>query len=245
MKKYQPRQIDGILLLDKPIGISSNRALQKIKHLFQAKKAGHTGTLDVLASGLLIICFGKATKLAQLLLDADKCYQVAGKLGIKTATCDSEGEVLETKPTDNITLELIQETLEKFRGEITQVPSMYSALKHKGTPLYKLARKGIEVERKARKVHIYALKLLDWNNDLLKLDVRCSKGTYIRNLIDDIGRALGCGAYVTELRRSAIGKFKISQAYTIAQLQELYEIKGLAAIDAKILPMEILKKSDL
>jgi tRNA pseudouridine55 synthase len=244
MKKYQPRQIDGILLLDKPVGISSNRALQKIKHLFQAKKAGHTGTLDVLASGLLIICFGKATKLAQLLLDADKSYQVTGKLGVKTTTCDSEGKVLETKPIDNITLELIQETLEKFRGEITQVPSMYSALKHNGTPLYKLARKGIEVERKARKVHIYELKLLDWSNDILKLDVRCSKGTYIRNLIDDIGQDLGCGAYVTELRRSAIGKFKISQAYTIVQLQESHETNGFAAIDAKILPMEILKKSD-
>jgi len=240
MKKYYPRQIDGVLLLDKPIGISSNQALQKIKHLFQAKKAGHTGTLDVLASGLLIICFGKATKLAGTLLNANKSYQVTAKLGIKTTTCDAEGEVVATKPTDKITEELIESVLQKFRGEIMQVPSMYSALKHKGTPLYKLARQGIEVERKARKVNIYKLELLDWHQDLLKLEVCCSKGTYVRNLIDDIGQALGCGAYVAELRRLSVGKFKTEQMCTIDQLKRSYEADGLAAIDVKILPMEVL-----
>lgn len=220
MKKYQPRQIDGILLLDKPIGISSNHALQKIKRLFQAKKAGHTGTLDVLASGMLIVCFGKATKLAGKLLNADKTYLVTAKLGIKTTTCDAEGEVVATKPTDNITKELIEKVLQKFRGEIMQIPSMYSAIKHKGTPLYKLARKGVEVERSPRKVNIYELKLLDWHKDRLKLEVRCSKGTYIRNLIEDIGEALGCGAYVTELRRLSIGKFQAEQMYTIEEIQK-------------------------
>ncbi|MGD9108863.1 MAG: tRNA pseudouridine(55) synthase TruB [Gammaproteobacteria bacterium] len=220
MKKYQPRQIDGILLLDKPIGISSNRALQKIKHLFQAKKAGHTGTLDVLASGMLIVCFGKATKLAGTLLNADKTYQVNAKLGVKTTTCDSEGEILATKPTDNITKEMIEKVLQEFRGEIMQIPSMYSALKHNGTPLYKLARKGIEVKREPRKVNIYELKLLEWSRDSLKLKVRCSKGTYIRNLIDDIGEVLGCGAYVIELRRLSIGKFQAEQMHTIEEIQQ-------------------------
>lgn len=240
MKKYQPRQIDGVLLLDKPIGISSNQALQKIKHLFQAKKAGHTGTLDVLASGLLIICFGKATKLASTLLNANKSYRVCAKLGIKTTTCDAEGKVLETKSTDKITRELIEEVLQKFRGEILQIPSMYSALKHQGTPLYKLARKGIEVKREPRKVNIYELKLLDWQKDLLKLEIVCSKGTYVRNLVDDIGASLGCGAYVTELRRLSVGKFQAEQMHTIDQLQQLFESGDFPAIDAKILPTEIL-----
>jgi len=240
MKKYQPRQIDGVLLLDKPIGISSNQALQKIKHLFQAKKAGHTGTLDVLASGLLIICFGKATKLAGTLLNANKSYQVTAKLGIKTTTCDAEGEIVATKPTDNITRELVEKTLQKFRGEILQIPSMYSALKHNGTPLYKLARKGIEVKREPRKVNIYELKLLDWRDDLLKLEILCSKGTYVRNLVDDIGASLGCGAYVTELRRLSVGKFTAEQMYTIDQLQQLYKSGDFPAIDAKILSTEIL-----
>lgn len=240
MKKHHPRQIDGVLLLDKPIGISSNQALQKIKHLFQAKKAGHTGTLDVLATGLLIICFGKATKLAGTLLNANKSYQVIAKLGVKTTTCDAEGKIVEIKPTDKITRELIEKVLRKFRGEILQIPSMYSALKHKGTPLYKLARKGIEVDRTPRKVNIYTLKLLDWRDDLLQLEILCSKGTYVRNLIDDIGVSLGCGAYVTELRRLSVGKFTAEQMYTIDQLQQLFESSGLPAIDAGILPMKVL-----
>ena len=238
MKKYKARQIDGILLLDKPVGISSNHALQKIKHLFQAKKAGHTGTLDVLASGMLIICFGKTCKLSSEFLNMDKTYLVTAKLGVKTTTCDAEGEILETKPTDQITKELIEETLQKFRGEISQIPSMYSALKHKGTPLYKLARQGIEVKREPRKVNIYELTLLDWSQDSLKLEVRCSKGTYVRNLVDDIGEALGCGAYVTELRRLSIGKFQAEEMHTVAELQQLCELSGLAAIDAKVLGLK-------
>jgi len=235
MKKYESRQVDGILLSDKPIGISSNRALQKIKHLFQAKKAGHTGTLDVLASGMLIICFGKTCKLASKFLNMDKTYQATAKLGIKTTTCDAEGEILATKPTDKITKELIETTLQKFRGEIMQTPSMYSALKHKGTPLYKLARKGIEVERSPRQVNIYELRLLEWSKDILKLEVCCSKGTYIRNLVDDIGEVLGCGAYITELRRLSIGKFHAAEMHTIEELHQLHESGGLSAIDVKVL----------
>lgn len=220
MKKYQPRQIDGLLLLDKPLGISSNQALQKIKHLFQAKKAGHTGTLDVLASGMLIICFGKTCKLSSEFLNMDKTYLVTAKLGVKTTTCDAEGEILEAKPTDKITKELIEKVLQKFHGEISQIPSMYSALKHKGTPLYKLARKGVEVKREPRKVNIYELKLLAWSKNSLKLEVHCSKGTYVRNLIDDIGESLGCGAYVSELRRLSIGTFPAEQMHTIEEIQK-------------------------
>lgn len=240
MKKYQPRQIDGILLLDKPVGISSNHALQKIKHLFQAKKAGHTGTLDVLASGLLIICFGKATKLANILLNANKSYYVEAKLGIRTETCDAEGEIVEVKPTNHITKESLDKVLHSFRGEILQTPSMYSALKHNGTPLYKLARQGIVVPREPRRINIFQLDLLKWHQDSLELNVTCSKGTYIRNLIDDIGQALGCGAYVTALRRLSIGKFQSSQMCTIEELQQLFTAEGIAAIDTKILPPTIL-----
>lgn len=240
MTKYPKRQVDGILLLDKPVGLSSNQILQKVKYLFQAKKAGHTGTLDVLASGLLVICFGKATKLAGTLLNANKSYLVTAKLGIKTTTCDAEGEIVATKPTAAITRELIEEVLQKFRGEILQTPSMYSALKHKGTPLYKLARQGIEVERKPRKVNIFSLKLLAWQQDELTLEIVCSKGTYVRNLIDDIGQMLGCGAYVTALRRLSIGKFNAAQMHTFEQLQQAYQDNGLCALDAKLLPLSVM-----
>jgi tRNA pseudouridine55 synthase len=237
MSKHSTRQVNGIFLLDKPIGISSNQALQRVKRIFNAKKAGHAGTLDVLASGLLVICFGEATKFSQYLLNADKGYRVTAKLGERTTTCDGEGEVIERKPIKHIDKKLLDAVLEKFRGEITQIPSMYSALKHKGQPLYKLARKGVEVERKPRNVIIHKLTLLDWNDDKLSLDVHCSKGTYIRNLVDDIGLALDSCAYVTELRRLGVGSFDASQMFTLEQLQSLYDDGAFVAIDEKLLPI--------
>ena len=225
------REVNGILILDKPIGLSSNQALQKAKRIFEAKKAGHTGSLDVLASGLLPICFGKATKVAQSLLDSDKHYLTTGKLGTRTTTCDSEGDIIEKKSTKKITKELIIEALKMFRGEIEQIPSMYSALKHKGTPLYKLARAGIEIERKPRTIKIYELTLVNYDQDYIELDVRCSKGTYIRNLIDDIGKTLGCGAYVTKLRRLGAGPYQESQMVTIEQLVDIKDMKGIDGLD--------------
>ncbi len=237
MIKNNPRQVDGMLIIDKPIGLSSNQALQKIKRIFNAKKAGHTGSLDVLATGLLPICFGKATKCSQALLDADKYYFVTAKLGERTTTCDSEGPVIEKKSIEHITAQLLNQALAKFRGKIEQIPSMYSALKYKGKPLYKLARQGIEVERKPRTVTIYELKLIDWQNDQITLEVHSSKGTYIRNLVDDIGKELGCGSYVTSLRRLKSGPYEASQMITIEEVQALYDEGGFEAIDAKMLPI--------
>jgi tRNA pseudouridine55 synthase len=231
MKNNQLQHIDGILLLDKPIGISSNQALQRVKRLFRAKKAGHAGTLDVLASGMLVICFGKATKMSKYLLGADKYYRFTAKLGEKTTTADSEGEVLETRSTEHVTQELIESILAKFRGEISQIPSMYSALKYKGQPLYKLARQGITIERKPRQVVIHELKLLAWSKTQLSLDVRCSKGTYVRNLAEDIGEALGCGAHVIALRRLAVGNFTAAQMVTIEKLQELRDVDAIRIHD--------------
>jgi tRNA pseudouridine55 synthase len=237
MNKKNRRDINGFLILDKPIGISSNRALQIVKRLYNAKKAGHTGSLDVLASGLLPLCFGRATKLAQQLLDADKYYWVEGKLGERTTTCDAEGEIVAKKSISHITQESLIKVVAQFTGKIEQIPSMYSALKHKGQPLYKLARKGIEVERKPRTVTIHELKLLKWAKDKIQLEVHCTKGTYIRNLIDDMGQALGCGAYVTQLRRLQSGPYHAKQMVTIEKLEELFAKDGFAAIDKLILPI--------
>ena len=238
MQKNQLRNINGIFLLDKPIGLSSNQALQRAKKIYAAKKAGHTGSLDVLASGLLPLCFGEATKFSQFLLEADKVYFVRAKLGERTATCDREGEVTETKPTDHINLSLIEEILKKYRGEVSQIPSMYSALKHHGQPLYKLARQNIEVEREPRIVNIYDLTLVEWTQDTLALSVHCSKGTYVRNLVDDIGQDLNCGAYVTELRRLKAGPFSAEQMITLEQLEGILETGGYPAIDQLLLPVE-------
>ncbi|MBN1684793.1 MAG: tRNA pseudouridine(55) synthase TruB [Gammaproteobacteria bacterium] len=210
--------MNGILILDKPVGMSSNQALQRVKKILGVKKAGHTGALDVLASGLLPICVGEATKFSQFLLEADKYYRVTAYLGKRTTTCDSEGAVIETRSISDITEEKLDHVLAQFRGEIWQVPSMFSALKHKGQPLYKLARKGIEIEREPRKVTIFELKKIKWAGHELTLEVRCSKGTYIRNLIDDIGKALGCGAYVLSLRRLEAGPYKSDQMITIDAL---------------------------
>jgi len=212
--------IDGALLLDKALGLSSNAALQKARKLFGAAKAGHAGTLDPLASGLLLVLFGEATKFAGPLLDADKQYLAALKLGERTATGDAEGEVLETRPV-HVTQEALAAVLERFRGEIEQVPPMHSALKHKGTPLYRLARRGQEVARAARRVRISSLERVSFDGASLVLRVVCSKGTYIRVLAEDIGQALGCGAHLSGLRRTAAGRFGLEDAVTLESLERM------------------------
>lgn len=212
--------IDGALLLDKPVGLSSNAALQKAKRLFGAAKAGHAGTLDPLASGLLLVLFGEATKFAGPLLDADKEYIASLSLGARTTTGDVEGEVLERKPL-NVAEGSLLPVLERFRGELEQVPPMHSALKHKGTPLYRLARRGQEVARAARRVRISSLERVSFDGASLVLRVVCSKGTYIRVLAEDIGQALGCGAHLSGLRRTAAGRFGLEDAVTLESLERM------------------------
>jgi tRNA pseudouridine55 synthase len=225
--------IDGALLLDKPVGISSNFALQKAKRLLGAAKAGHAGTLDPLASGLLLVLFGEATKFAGPMLDADKEYLATLKLGERTATGDAEGTVLKTRPV-SVTEAALLPVLERFRGEIEQVPPMHSALKHEGTPLYRLARRGQEVERAPRRVRISDLELLRFHSPSLELRVVCSKGTYIRVLAEDIGEALGCGAHLSSLRRTASGRFRVDQASTLEALQESNALERLLPLPALI-----------
>lgn len=236
-RRKKGRRIDGILLLDKPVGISSNLALQKVKRLYGAQKAGHTGSLDPLASGMLPICLGEATKFSQFLLDSDKHYQTTGRLGIKTTTSDAEGEVIETRPVQVTEAELLA-SLERFRGDITQVPSMYSALKHEGRPLYELAREGKTIEREARDITIHHLELLGFETPDFRLDVRCSKGTYIRNLVEDIGDVLGCGAHVTVLRRLEVNEFPAEAMVTWEQLEQTLAEGGHAAVDQLLLPAD-------
>lgn len=212
------RRLDGVLLLDKPQGLGSNAALQAVKRLYGAQKAGHAGTLDPLASGLLPILFGEATKFSQLALDADKEYLASARLGVTTTTADAEGEVLERKEVV-VAPGAIEPALERLRGEIDQVPPMYSALKQGGRPLYALARQGRSVPRAARRVRIHELELLRFAGDTLDLRIRCSKGTYIRTLVEDLGGALGCGAHLSALRRTAAGSFRIGEALSLDKLQ--------------------------
>jgi tRNA pseudouridine55 synthase len=235
-RKARGRQVDGILLLDKPAGITSNQALQRAKAICGVAKAGHTGSLDPLATGVLPLCFGEATKFSHYLLNADKRYQVTLKLGARTTTGDVDGEVIETFAPLQLTQERVLSALSHFRGEIEQIPSMYSALKHQGKPLYELARAGIEVERPPRRVTIHALELLRLGEDEIELDVRCSKGTYIRTLAEDLGKALGSGAHVVQLRRIEAGPYEISQTVTLDALAELREQGGYPALDALLLP---------
>lgn len=232
------RAINGILLLDKPEGISSNTALQTIKRRYQAQKAGHTGSLDPLATGMLPICFGEATKFTQFLLDADKTYLVTMKLGIETTTGDKEGEIVSQKPVPNIDATIITNLFEQFKGPIAQIPSMYSALKHKGQSLYKLARKGIEVERPARQVHIYALDYLEHTLDEITFQVTCSKGTYIRTLAEDMGKILDCGAHVSSLRRLSIAHFQASQMKTLPELEKIHELEDFIGLDQQLLSIQ-------
>ncbi|MFO7592669.1 MAG: tRNA pseudouridine(55) synthase TruB [Pseudomonadota bacterium] len=235
--KSRGRKVNGILLLDKPVGITSNAALQEVKRLFYAAKAGHTGNLDPLASGMLPICLGEATKLSAYLLDADKVYIGGCKLGVRTTTADAEGEILETREVPALTEAQIDEVLERFRGEIEQIPPMHSAIKQNGQPLYKLARQGIEVERKPRRVTIYELKLTQLEGDELELYIHCSKGTYIRTLVEDLGEALGCGAHLSRLRRTRVGPFQEEGMVTLDTLREEAE-EGTESLDRFLLPLD-------
>ena len=231
--KITRRPVHGVLLLDKPLGWSSNDALQKVKWLLRATKAGHTGTLDPLATGVLPLCFGAATKFSQLQLDADKCYEATAKLGVKTSTADAEGEVIEQRAV-HVTQDDLDRVTKLFTGPISQTPPMYSALKKDGKPLYEYARAGIELEREARNVTIYELNIAlapDFNNvKAINLVVKCSKGTYIRTLGEDIGEALGCGAHLSALRRTATGGFEVAQCVTLAQLEAMSEDERLACL---------------
>ena len=228
------RNIDGVFLLDKPQGMSSNDIMQKVKRVFQANKAGHTGALDPLATGMLPICLGEATKFSQFLLDADKRYVVTAKLGERTDTSDAEGQVVETRPI-NVETSKILTALEQFRGDILQVPTMFSALKHNGKPLYEYARAGITVEREARPITIFELNFIEYQAPFLTLEVHCSKGTYIRTLVDDLGEVLGCGAHVTVLRRTAVADYPAEKMMTWDALQALAEQGDL---DQHLLPID-------
>ncbi|PJG86249.1 tRNA pseudouridine(55) synthase TruB [Conservatibacter flavescens] len=231
------RDIHGVFLLDKPQGVSSNDIMQKVKRLFQANKAGHTGALDPLATGMLPICLGEATKFSQFLLDADKRYLVTAKLGERTDTSDADGKIVQTRDVSIKTSEILT-ALPHFRGELMQVPTMYSALKYQGKPLYEYARAGIEVEREARPITIFELKFIEYQAPFLTLEVHCSKGTYIRTLIDDLGEYLGCGAHVTKLRRTAVADYPTSSMMTWEALQQLAEQDDLATLEQQLLPVD-------
>lgn len=236
-QKSRGREIDGMLVLDKPLGLTSNDALQRVKHLFKAAKAGHTGSLDPLATGVLPLCFGEATKMSQFLLDADKRYLTTVKLGVRTDSGDAEGKVIDTRSAAGITPAQVREALLKFTGEIDQVPSMFSAVKHGGQPLYKLARQGIEVERASRRVTIFRNDLLAMREDEVDLDIHCSKGTYVRTIAEDLGEALGCGGHVIALRRLQAGPFGEADMVTLPELEAMFEEGGFPALDARLLPV--------
>lgn len=231
------RAVSGIILLDKPRGFTSNAALQKVRWLLNAEKAGHTGSLDPLATGVLPLCFGEATKFSQYLLDADKGYETLAQLGVTTTTADAEGEVIERKPVA-VSEEQIEALLPRFRGDQMQVPPMYSALKRDGQPLYKLARAGEVVEREPRSVKIARLDLLSLETDKARFAVSCSKGTYIRTLVEDIGRELGCGAHVAELRRTQAGPFDLAQTVSLEALEQAHAEGGPEAVDAFLKPSD-------
>lgn len=235
MHKPPKRPVNGVLLLDKPQGLSSNTALQKARRLYRAEKAGHTGVLDPLATGLLPVCFGEAAKFAQYLLDADKAYTATLKLGEATATGDAEGETVATAPA-NISPAAFQTACRALTGKIRQVPPMFSALKHEGKPLYEYARKGITIERKARDIEIYSINIRSFASPAAVIDVRCSKGTYIRTLSEDIAKHTGTFAHLTALRRTETAGFTIAQSHTLEALEALSE----AERDALLLPCDAL-----
>ena len=240
-RQRDARRVDGILVLDKPAGMSSNAALQRAKGIFFARKAGHTGSLDPLATGVLPLCFGEATKLSQYLLGADKEYITKLCLGVRTDTGDADGAIVEELSAAAVGLAAVQEALARFRGRIMQVPPMYSALKRGGVPLYELARRGQEVEREPREVEISELECLGFDGGeraTLELRVKASKGTYVRTLAEDIGRVLGCGAHVIALRRTCSGPFGIGDAVSLETLEALRDARDFAALDALLLPAE-------
>lgn len=242
--------LDGVLLLDKPEGLSSNHALQRAKRAVDARKAGHTGTLDPFATGLLVCCFGRATKICGTMLDADKCYEATLRFGEETDSGDLTGNVVARAPDDfqGVEREALLQILPEFRGEIEQVPPMYSALKRDGRPLYEYARKGVEVEREPRRVRIHRLELLDFDGRNARLLVDCSKGTYVRTLAQDIGRRLGCGAHLVALRRTRVGPFDIADAVTLDSLQAMERpqqtLIPLNALPAGLLPAALQKKDE-
>lgn len=236
-RQHKGRRVNGILLLDKPIGLTSNDALQRVKWLYRAQKAGHTGSLDPLADGLLPLCFGNATKISAYLLDADKRYWTKVRLGETTVTADAEGEVVERREVGDLDRARIEAVLAEFTGEISQLPPMYSALKHNGERLYNLARKGIEVEREPRTVHIHELRLVAVDLPEIEIEVHCSKGTYIRTLAEDIGKRLGCGGHVRALRRTGVGPYGAEAMVSMEQVEEASQ-SGPDALDALLLPLE-------
>lgn len=241
MQRKTPRQrVDGVLLLDKPLGWSSNRALQKVRWLLKAKKGGHTGNLDPLATGVLPLCFGDATKFAQFGLEADKAYVTRIQLGEQRDTGDAEGEVTTTAALPQLSEEIILQQLQDFTGQQEQVPPMYSALKHQGKKLYELARQGKEIERKPRSIFLSQLKLLDWGEDFLEIEVHCSKGTYIRVLGEDLARALGSLGYLASLRRIKSGPFTEEQLVSLDELEKLWEEEGESALAATLQPVDLL-----
>ncbi|MCP9267376.1 tRNA pseudouridine(55) synthase TruB [Xenorhabdus sp. XENO-1] len=242
-RRRRGRAIHGVLLLDKPQDISSNDALQKVRRIFNASKAGHTGALDPLATGMLPICLGEATKFSQFLLDSDKRYRVIARLGQRTDTSDSHGKIICEREVQ-ITQPQLAAALDTFRGDTMQVPSMYSALKHQGKPLYEYARQGIEIKREARPITVYELQFIRWEGDELELEIHCSKGTYIRTIIDDLGELLGCGAHVIYLRRLQVANYPTHRMVTLEQLHELkkqseeQEIDAGELLDSLLLPMD-------
>lgn len=240
-------QVQGILLLDKPIGITSNAALQRAKHLFKIKKgqvkAGHTGSLDPIASGVLPVCFGEGTKLSQFLLESDKSYYVVAKLGEQTTTGDSEGEIIQTHPVVNITKEHVKAVMNTYLGDIDQVPPMFSAIKFKGKPLYELARRGIEVERQPRRVTIFSLNIETIEDTQLTFHMHCSKGTYVRTLVEAIGKDLGCGAHVIGLRRTHVSPYQDASMYTLSALEDMAAAGRDEELLACLLPIETAVQS--
>ncbi len=235
-KRQKGRAINGLLLLDKTAGITSNLALQKVKKIFSATKAGHTGSLDPLATGMLIVCFGKATKISNYLLNADKRYEVTLLLGVTTTTGDADGTVLEEKDTSMITEGALLQAIKKLTGTIEQIPPMYSAIKYQGKRLHQLARQGIEVERQPREIQIYKFELVARAANCLHMHVHCSKGTYIRSLVEDLGKILNCGAHVIELRRTSVGPFVNSKMHTIDEFEQFSQQPLL--LDRCLIPIE-------
>ena len=237
-RRRKVRNISGIVVLDKANGLSSNAALQEVKRLYEANKAGHAGSLDPLATGVLPVCLGEATKVSQFLLDSDKRYRARIKLGIRTDTGDSEGSIIERNEGISVSRKAIERALTKFKGEVEQVPPMHSAIKMNGVPLYKLARKGITVERESRLVTLYQICIVEFVNSELELEISCSKGTYIRTIADDLGQELGCGAHVIELRRTQAGVFTEKDSISSEELALEKENRGLDKIDQFLIPMD-------
>ncbi len=236
-----PRVVDGIFLLNKSKGVSSNHALQQVKHLFAAKKAGHTGSLDPLATGVLPVCFGEATKLSRYLLDSEKGYYSVFKLGLETDTGDSEGRITSTHDASSITERLIRTTIDQFLGDSVQIPPMYSALKYNGQRLYKYARKGLDIERQPRPIEIYEYQIVSFESGVvadLEVKIRCSKGTYIRGLASDLGRLLRCGAHVHKLHRFAVGPFSDKLSISLSELRDDHSRNGVTACDERLLPVD-------